>query len=84
MPRFYVKNNEGLWNIYSTIIDDYYFLDFMDIDLIKCFALGETIFSRLDELESLESDKPKLNVLTYGEAESMRRRSKGEGENEKV
>lgn len=78
MPRFYVKNDKGLWNIYSTIIDDYVLPDFMDISMIITYAIGEEVINKLSDLESLETDRPRLNVMTFEEAEQRRADMRGE------
>lgn len=78
MPRFYVKNDKGLWNIYSTIIDDYVLPDFMDISMIITYAIGEEVINKLSDLESLETDRPRLNVMSYEEAEQRRADMRGE------
>lgn len=77
MPKFYVKNDEGLWNIYSTIIDDYVLPDFMDISMIITYAIGEEVINKLSDLESLETDRPRLNVMSYEEAEQRRAEIRG-------
>lgn len=69
MPRFYVKNDKGLWNIYSTIIDGYLYDDFIEFEDIKAKAVGETVIERLKELDSLLTEKPKLNTMAFEEAE---------------
>lgn len=68
MPRFYVKNDEGLWNIYSTIVDDFLFDEFMVFQDLKDWVLKETLEEREKEIESLLTKHPKLNVMSYKEA----------------
>lgn len=68
MPRFYVEH-EGKWNILSTITDEYMFSEFTDFDTLKEFILGETVVERNRELDSLLTNKPKLNKMSYEDAE---------------
>lgn len=69
MPRFYVKNDKGLWNIYSTVIDGYLYDEFIEFEDVKTYAVGETVIERLKEMDSLLTEKPKLNTMTFEEAE---------------
>ena len=41
MPRYYVENKKGKWNIYSTIVDDLLFDNFVDFKEMKDFVLNE-------------------------------------------
>ena len=72
MPRFYVEN-KGKWNIYSTIVDDYLLNDFVDFKELKEAVLGETVVERNEELDTLLTDQPRLNVMSYKEAEEKRK-----------
>lgn len=69
MPRYYVKNDEGKWNVFSSITDYYLFDDFMDFDELSMRMIGETVRERISELDSLLSDRPRLNVMSFEEAE---------------
>ena len=64
-----MKNDKGLWNIYSTIIDGYLYNEFTEFEDIKTYVVGETVIERLKELDSLLTKKPKLNTMTFEEAE---------------
>ena len=68
MPRFYVKNNEGLWNIYSTIVDNFLFDEFMVFRDLKDWVLKETLEEREKEIDSLLGEHPRLNIMSYEEA----------------
>lgn len=68
MPRFYVKNDEGLWNIYSTIVDNFLFDEFVVFQDLKDWVLKETLEEREKEIESLLTEHPELNVMSYEEA----------------
>ena len=74
MARFYVKNDDGYWNIFSTIIDDYILPDFVPFEVMKFFVLQEMIKIREVDLNSLRTDYPQLNVMSLEEAEEHRQR----------
>ena len=76
MPRFYVEL-EGKWNIYSTIIDDYLLNDFVDFKELKQAVIGEMVVEKNEELDTLLTDNPRLNAMSYKEAEEMRWRGTG-------
>ena len=78
MPRFYVENDEGLWNIYSTITDDYVFDRFTEFDKLKTFVISETVADKIEGLNTLLTNKPRLNVMTFEEAEQRRAYMRGE------
>ena len=80
MPRFYVKHDKGLWNIYSTIIDDYLWSEFTEFDDVKAYVIGESVMDRIKELDTLLTNKPRLNVMSYEEAEQRRAEMRGETE----
>lgn len=73
MPRFYVKNNDDYWNIFSTIIDDYIYDEFVPFCEMKSRILSETLVNKSNELDSLRTSTPVLNVMTLEEAERIRR-----------
>ena len=68
MPRFYVQNKEGLWNIFSTIVDDFVYEEFMTFVIFKEHVIKKTIEEREKELDTLLSERPELNVMDYEEA----------------
>lgn len=76
MPRFYVEN-KGKWNIYSTIVDDYLLNDFVDFKELKEAVMGEMVVERNEELDTLLTDNPRLNVMSYKEAEETRKLMNG-------
>ena len=80
MPRFYVKNGKGLWNIYSTIIDDYLWNEFTEFDDVKTYVIGESVMDKIKELDTLLTNKPRLNVMSYEEAEQRRADMRGKEE----
>lgn len=67
MPRYYVQH-EGKWNIFSTIVDDFFFDEFVSFEELKKWVLEDDRKSRLRELDTLLSDHPELNVMSYREA----------------
>lgn len=72
MPRFYVEHKDK-WNIYSTIVDDYLLNDFVDFKELKEAVIGEMVVERNEELDTLLTDNPRLNVMSYKEAEETRK-----------
>lgn len=81
MPRFYVEH-EGKWNILSTISDEYLFEEFIDFDILKQAVLGETVVERDRELDSLLTNKPKLNKMSYEDAQDYLEEMRAEFEQE--
>ncbi len=68
MPRFYVKNKENKWNIFSTIVDDFLYDKWLSFDgLLEC-VIDELIDDKKEELKTLLTDKPTVNTMSYEEA----------------
>lgn len=65
MPKYYVKDKNGNWNIYSTIVDRYLINEFVDFEKVKEYELKE----KEKELDSLLTNTPQLNIMDYDEAE---------------
>lgn len=63
MPRIYVKNGKNKWNIYSTVVDNFLFDMWISFEELKQYKLDEVE----EEMNSLLTDKPKLNFKTYEE-----------------
>jgi len=85
MPRFYVKNNDGYWNVFSAIIDDYIYDDFIPFCEMKSRILQELLRVKNAELETLRTDNPQLNIMPLEEAEeSIRQRIEYEREAEEM
>lgn len=72
MPRYYVEKN-GKWNIFSTIVDDFVFDEFICLDALKAHLLYERYKELTEDLDSLLTDKPSVNVMDYEEAMEKRR-----------
>lgn len=71
MARHYVKNPEGKWNIFSTIVDDVLFDEWLDFKDLVDSVIYETVEKKRKELETLLTDDSDLNVMSYEEC--MRR-----------
>lgn len=67
MPRYYVEKN-GEWNIFSTITDDFIFDEFVCLDALRVRLLYERYKELTEDIDSLLTDKPRVNVMTYEEA----------------
>lgn len=65
MPRYYVENKKGKWNIYSTIVDDLLFDKFVDFKEMKEFVLNEEREEREKELDTLLNEQTMLNTMLY-------------------
>ena len=72
MPRFYVEK-DGEWNIFSTITDDFIFDEFVCLDALKARLLYERYKELTEDLDSLMTDNPSVNVMDYEEAMERRR-----------
>ena len=68
MPRFYVKDKNNKWNIFSTVIDDFLYDDFVDFNILKGLVVKEVADDKCRELDTLLTDKPELNIMSYEEA----------------
>lgn len=67
MPRFYVEKN-GEWNIFSTIVDDFLLDEFVCLEALKARLLYERYKELTEDINSLLTDKPRVNVMPYEEA----------------
>lgn len=68
MPRFYVKNKENKWNVFSTVVDDFLYYDWLNFDNLVEVIVCELVKNKKKELKTLLTDKPELNVMSYDEA----------------
>lgn len=68
MPRFYVKNKEDKWNVFSTIVDDFLYYDWLSFEDLVEVIVCELVKNKKKELKTLLTDKPELNVMSYDEA----------------
>lgn len=70
MPRYYVEH-EGKWNIFSSIVDDFLLEEFTDLKRIKRLVIQEDverIREHLRDIDTLTTDKPRVNKMSYEEA----------------
>lgn len=67
MARYYVEK-DGEWNIFSTIIDDFLFDEFICLDALKARLLYERFKELTEDIDSLLTNNPRVNVMTYSEA----------------
>lgn len=65
MPRFYVKNKEEKWNIYSTIVDDILYDNWLTFNQLEEAVINEIIMDKKEDLKSLLTNNPRLNVMSY-------------------
>lgn len=72
MPRFYVEK-DGEWNIFSTITDDFILDEFVCLDALKARLLYERYKELTEDIDSLLTDKPRVNVMDYEEAVNRRK-----------
>ena len=72
MPRYYVEKN-GEWNIFSTIVDDFILDEFVCLDALKARLLYERYKELTEDIDSLLTDNPRVNVMDYEEAMERRR-----------
>lgn len=65
MPRFNVSLPDGRWQVFSTIVDDFV-SEPMTFDELKDFRL-KYYGATYEETETLLTDKPQCNRMTYEE-----------------
>ena len=72
MPRFYVENKEHKWNIFSSIVDDFLYDDFVDFKVLKGLVIKEAVDKLVEErnkdLDSLLTKQPLVNTMFYEDA----------------
>ncbi len=82
MGRAYVQKDDK-WNVFSSIVDDFLYSDFMTFDELKALVVGEVVVNKLNDLETLKTEHSALNVMSYDEAiEIIKERQKYETEQE--
>ena len=72
MARYYVEK-DGEWNIFSTVVDDFLFDEFVCLDALKARLLYERFKELIEDMDSLLTDNPRVNVMTYSEAIKRKR-----------
>lgn len=69
MPRFYVENKEHKWNIFSSIVDDFLYDDFVNFKVLKGLVIKEAVDKLVEErnkdLDSLLTEQPLVNTMFY-------------------
>lgn len=68
MPRYYVRDKGGKWNIFSTIVDDFLYEEFVPFETLVKRVCAEDGKWKEDALQTLLTDKPGVNVMSYEEA----------------
>ena len=72
MPRYYVENKEHKWNIFSSIVDDFLYDDFVDFKVLKSLVIKEAVDNLVEErnkdLDSLLTNQPLVNTMFYEDA----------------
>lgn len=68
MSRFFVKNDEGKWNIYSHAIDNFLFDEWVTYDEMVDELCKEEIEKLKENLATLLTDHPRMTVMGYEEA----------------
>ena len=76
MARYYVPKDD-LWNIFSTVVDDFLYSDFMSFEELKALVIGEVVVNKIKDLETLLTEKPVLNIMSYEDAIMTQRMMKG-------
>lgn len=87
MPRYYVENKEHKWNIFSSIVDDFLYDDFVDFKVLKGLVIKEAVDNLVEEknkdLDSLLTHQPIVNTMFYEDAiERIKIREKEDLESE--
>ena len=67
MARAYVEK-DGEWNVFSTVVDDFLYSDFMSFDELKALVIGEVVITKIKDLETLLTDRPVLGTMSFDEA----------------
>ena len=81
MSRYYVEK-DGMWNVFSTVVDDFLYSDFMTFTELTALVIGEVVVDKLADLESLKTDRPVLNKMPYEMAIELVRERQAEREGE--
>lgn len=81
MPRYYVQKGDE-WNVFSTIVDEFLYTDFMTFEELKALVVGETVIDKLKDIETLKTEYPKLNKMPYETAIEIIKRQHPEGSSE--
>lgn len=66
MPRYSVELPDGTWRVFSTVVEDFV-TEPMTFDELKDYRLGN-YSAPYEETESLLTDKPRCNRMSYEDA----------------
>lgn len=66
MSRIYTKKGDK-WNIYSTVIDDFLLNTWISYDDLVKWVIQDMAENKKLELQSLLTDKPVVNYMSYEE-----------------
>lgn len=67
MARYYVEK-DGMWNVFSTIVDDFIFDKFVCLEALKAYLIYERYKELTEDIDSLLTDRPRVNVMAYEDA----------------
>ena len=67
MSRYYVKNPEGKWNIFSTIVDDLLSDEWVEFEQLVEDVCAGLVTKQKENMRTLLTDNPRLNVMNYEE-----------------
>ena len=68
MGRIYVKNNEGKYNIYSTIVDNWLSEKWLTYDQLVDELCKEAVEEVKRKMDSTLTDQPLMKVYSWNEA----------------
>ena len=68
MGRIYVKNNEGKYNIYSTIVDNWLSEEWLTYDQLVDELCKEAVEEIKRKMASTLTDQPLMKVYPWNEA----------------
>jgi hypothetical protein len=69
MSRFYVKDKDDKWNVFSTDAGEYVFSNFIEYDVMEQILVGATVQDKIGELRTLLTPNPVLKVETAEQIE---------------
>ena len=67
MPKYNVKLPDGRWRCLSTVVDDW-ITEPMDFESYKAWRREEYTRQTDEESDSLLTDRPRINVMSYEDA----------------
>ena len=73
MAHYYVEHS-GNWNVFSSIVDDFLYDQFMPFSELKAIEIAEEAVKVSRQLDTLLIDRPRVNTMAYEEAIELRRK----------